>query len=220
MAVLSQHVERPGGRAAGTCRPEGSAWPKSPATANHRLIEGRSLDYNFSRTHEFLENPRAAHVREFSCPGDFATRQPAASASTSLRKDRRMTAAPASTSRTPRRIALVLYAVLMVAVFLGLRQARDWSASTYGVDAARSDWQEFRDDVARDAPQAPVQRRVPRSAEPPALVLMRDYFTECLVISLVLTSALYGTIAFFVLGVLSGPPTLADESTDRSARTS
>jgi hypothetical protein len=214
MAVLSQHVERPGARATRTCRPEGSAWPKSPATPHHRLIEGRSLDYNFSRSHW------AAHVREFSCPGDFATRQPAASTSTSLRKDRRMTAAPASTSRTPRRIALVLYAVLMVAVFLGLRQARDWSASTYGVDAARSDWQEFRDDVARDAPQAPVQRRVPRSAEPPALVLMRDYFTECLVISLVLTSALYGTIAFFVLGVLSGPPTLADESTDRSARTS
>ncbi len=103
-----------------------------------------------------------------------------------------------------RATAIVVYLLLMAAVIVGLRQARDWSIQTFSPTEARTDWQKFRDDTAQSNHQSPVQRRVPRSVEPPALVLMRDYFVICNVISIVLTTALYGAITFMVLGVLRG----------------
>ena len=49
----------------------------------------------------------------------------------------------------------------------------------------------------------PVKRRVPKSAEPPALVLMRDYFAVCLAIAVVLSSVLFGTFMVLVRGAMS-----------------
>lgn len=100
--------------------------------------------------------------------------------------------------------ALIVYAILMAAVLFGLRQARDWSMQTFSPAQAKTDWQKFRDDTAKYNDVSPVQRRVPRSLEPPALVLMRDYFVICNVIAVVLTTALYGAVTFMVLGVLRG----------------
>lgn len=103
-----------------------------------------------------------------------------------------------------RATAIVVYLLLMAAVIVGLRQAREWSLQTFSPAGARTDWQKFRDDTAKSNQESPVQRRVPRSVEPPALVLMRDYFVICNVISIVLTTALYGAVTFMVLGVLRG----------------
>lgn len=113
-----------------------------------------------------------------------------------------------STTRrnTLRAIAGILYLVIMAAVVLGLRAAREWSQKTYAMPTTQSSWQEFREDVAKGSKQSPVQREVPQSIEPPALVLLRDYYWECTVISLVLTTALYGAMTFMVLGVLGNPP--------------
>jgi hypothetical protein len=47
-----------------------------------------------------------------------------------------------------------------------------------------------------------VKRRAPKSAEPPALVLMRDYFAVCLALAIVLSTVLFGTFMFFVRGAL------------------
>jgi hypothetical protein len=95
------------------------------------------------------------------------------------------------------------YLLVMAAVVLGLVRARQWATSTLADQTAHAQWNSFRDDVARQADErAPVRRRVPQSAEPPGLVLMRDYFGVCLVIAIVLTSALFATTAFFVGGVV------------------
>ena len=48
-----------------------------------------------------------------------------------------------------------------------------------------------------------VQRRAPKSAEPPALVLMRDHFAACLAIAVLLSSVLFGTFMVLVRGALS-----------------
>jgi hypothetical protein len=99
--------------------------------------------------------------------------------------------------------ATTVYVLTMIALVLGLFRARQWVAGTYSDNAARSEWQSFRDDVVRQSTDnAPVRRRVPQSAEPPALVLMRDYFVVCLAISLVLSTALFATMTLFVGGVV------------------
>ena len=99
-------------------------------------------------------------------------------------------------------IALV-YVVLMVAVVGGLYQGRAWTRGHLADSQAKAEWQTFRDDVANSVEDAPVRRRVPKSVEPPALVLLRDHFVVCLIISCVMVSALFGTFALFIYGSLS-----------------
>jgi hypothetical protein len=65
-------------------------------------------------------------------------------------------------------------------------------------------WRAWREDVRQQQTQAvPVRRRVPKSSEPPALVLMRDYFAVSLLGAILFSTALYWVIAWFVSGVLS-----------------
>jgi hypothetical protein len=65
-------------------------------------------------------------------------------------------------------------------------------------------WQTWRDDVRLQQKQrGPVERRVPASGEPPALVLMRDYFAVSLLGAIVFSSALYCVTVWFLTGVLS-----------------
>ncbi len=103
-----------------------------------------------------------------------------------------------------RTTAVLVYVLLMGALVFGMFRARAWARETYVDQDARAQWEDFRADVAEQVEQrsSPVQRRIPRSVEPPALVLMRDYFGTCLVIAMVLTSALYGTFVFFLGGAL------------------
>ena len=66
-------------------------------------------------------------------------------------------------------------------------------------------WESWREDVRADQDRpAPVQRRVPKSVEPPALVLTRDYFGVIARRSAVSSAAcLYWVIAWFVTGIVS-----------------
>lgn len=100
-------------------------------------------------------------------------------------------------------LALGGFLVLLAGLTYGMFQARAWAEAEYRTPEALAEWESFRDDVAEQAEQPEVvRRRVPQSVEPPALVLLRDHFATCLVISLVLSSALYGCFAFFLGGVL------------------
>lgn len=113
-------------------------------------------------------------------------------------------------------IAIVLYVIVMAGIVFGMNRAKRWAADNFSPAAAQQEWDSFRDDVAQSNETSPVRRRVPKSNEPPALVLLRDYYGVCLAISLVLTTAVYATMTFFTLGVLkqnptSGSPTSADE---------
>ena len=88
----------------------------------------------------------------------------------------------------------------------GLWYGRQWSARTLGNASAQSQWEDFRQEVASQAQQGgPVQRQVPRSLEPPALVLLRDHFGSCLMLAVLIASALFATLTFFIGGVARQP---------------
>jgi len=67
---------------------------------------------------------------------------------------------------------------------------------------ARAEWDEFRGAMrAQTGRDGPVQRKVPKSVEPPGLVWLRDHFTLACVAWLLFGSVLWGVTAFFAIGV-------------------
>jgi hypothetical protein len=81
-------------------------------------------------------------------------------------------------------------------------KSRQWAISQLSTPKSVSDWQAWRDDVERQQEQpGPVQRRVPKSAEPPALVMMRDHFGVSLIGIVLFGSMLYWVFAWFVMGM-------------------
>lgn len=112
------------------------------------------------------------------------------------------------TGRQYRYVAAVTYLLTMAALVAGMLHARQRVDQVYNNPAERSKWQVYRDSMAQQSEDAdaPVRRRVPQSVEPPAQVLMRDYFGVCLTIALVLSSALFGTLALMLGGLLVRSP--------------
>ena len=100
---------------------------------------------------------------------------------------------------------LVVYLLTMSGVVAGLLVARQQAMANFASPAAQAQWEEFRDDMRKiaDDPQSPVTRRVPQSVEPPTLRLLRDHFGTVLLLSLLLTSALFVTFMVMVRGVLA-----------------
>lgn len=98
-----------------------------------------------------------------------------------------------------------LYCGLLVAVFLVMRQARSRAIAKLGTEEAQSGWQEWRDEAQRQAEGAgPVSRRVPKTGQPPELVLLRDHFGVSLLGIVLLTTAIFLTFMLFARGVRSG----------------
>jgi len=98
-------------------------------------------------------------------------------------------------------------------VYLGLMGALCWQLfalranieSKLATPTAQADWENWRIETAKTGP---VARRVPSSTEPPALVLMRDYFVTCLAVSLFFSTLLYLVMMVLIRG--------AFRSSDRS----
>jgi len=119
-----------------------------------------------------------------------------------------------NTERLGLRLAsLSLWLFLVIAGYVGLigvvlwllATARHWALAELATPESIRQWEEWRDDVRQQEQQpGPVRHRVPKSAEPPALVLMRDYFGVSLVGAVLFTTLLYWLIAWFVRGILSG----------------
>lgn len=103
----------------------------------------------------------------------------------------------------PRGVWLAMYLVWMALLVGGLAWGRQAALRAYSGAEAKQQWEEFRRDMARLSQQGPVERRQPASAEPPALVLMRDYFAVCLAATLVFGSLLFVMLAGAVRGALS-----------------
>jgi hypothetical protein len=113
-------------------------------------------------------------------------------------------------------IWLPLYVATLALVTWGMFTGRKYAVELYGTPEAQSDWDQWVEDVREEGGEGPVRRRVPRAPRPPALVLMQDQFVTCLVGALVLSSAMFATVAFFVHGVLTGPrPEIEPPSRDR-----
>jgi hypothetical protein len=93
----------------------------------------------------------------------------------------------------------------MAAVVGSLFVARERAARQLATPESVSQWQAWREDVRRQQiDRGPVQRRVPKSTEPPALVLMRDYFTVCVAGAILFVTVLYWVTAWFISGILKG----------------
>jgi hypothetical protein len=107
-------------------------------------------------------------------------------------------------SLSPGHLVLIAgYIIMIVAIVWSLRSARDWALTELATPEAMREWEAWREDERQQDDRAgPVRRRVPKSAEPPALVLMRDYFAVSLVGAVVFMSLLYWVIAWFVRGIL------------------
>ena len=100
---------------------------------------------------------------------------------------------------------LTLWIALLAAVAAAMFYVRYSVLQSASVQTQR-EWEAWRESVKEGQGQdAPVQRRVPKSEEPPAIVLLRDHFTVCLIIALVLSSVLFGTFLFLVRGVMHSP---------------
>jgi hypothetical protein len=101
---------------------------------------------------------------------------------------------------------IIAYLLTLTLVAGGAIYGRQRALEIYGSAAAQGEWDQWRADAKKMAEQpSAVKRRVPKSAEPPALVLMRDYFAVCLAGALILSTILFGTFMVFVRGVLQTP---------------
>ena len=93
---------------------------------------------------------------------------------------------------------------MMAAVVVGMLRMRAAAIEVYGTAEAQAEWDTWREDAKKMAEQpGAVKRRAPESAEPPALVLMRDHFAVCLSLALVLSTVLFGTFMVLVRGAMS-----------------
>jgi hypothetical protein len=95
------------------------------------------------------------------------------------------------------------YMLLLGAIVWSLIEARNWALTELATPESLREWESWREDERQQDQRAgPVRRRVPKSADPPALVLMRDYFAVSLVGAVLFMTLLYWVIVWFVYGIL------------------
>jgi hypothetical protein len=119
------------------------------------------------------------------------------------------------TNRTSKLVlvfALLGYVVLLSSAIWAMTAWRQSLITNLSTPEAQVAWEKWRAEAAQeDGTHGPVQRTVPKSPEPPSLVLMRDYFPACLVGLLLPLSALYAFIVWLVCGVLQNEPIRSSE---------
>jgi len=83
----------------------------------------------------------------------------------------------------------------------------EWIAAQ-GTAEQQAAWQTWREEVAHEAKLAkqneqtlPVQRKIPKSSEPPTLVMLRDHFPVVLVAAVTFSSLSFGFIALITRGL-------------------
>ncbi len=100
-------------------------------------------------------------------------------------------------------VAIVLYLVggtALLGLLLGMRGPLLERMSTA---AEQQNWEAWREEAAKqDGKTGPVQRRVPKSKQPPMLVLLRDHFAVIISAAVVFYTVLFGFGAYVVGGVL------------------
>jgi hypothetical protein len=107
----------------------------------------------------------------------------------------------------PRSVWWVLYLVCMALVVWGMYSARRAAIESYGSSTAKSAWDTWRERAKADSDaEGPVIRKERTSAEPPALVLMRDHFAVCVGFAMLLSSILFVTLAVMFDGAMARAP--------------
>jgi hypothetical protein len=102
------------------------------------------------------------------------------------------------------------------AVMLRWREAR---LARLAAPAAQADWDAFRADMRRQSgATGPVQRKVPRSAEPPELVWLRDYAALAVAAWVGFVGVLGACLGLLLVGGLRAVPDSATEDQPRGGR--
>ena len=107
---------------------------------------------------------------------------------------------------------LALYLAIMAVGLWQLHRAHVWALASHEASSdegkkRQADWDEWRKTAAEQVERkGPVQRRIPKSTEPPSLVLLRDYYGMCLSAFLLFGSVLFAVSMIFVRGIFSPPP--------------
>ncbi len=111
-------------------------------------------------------------------------------------------------------IAMFAYGLLVTLAVVGMKEARRTALQDFSTSAANADWQRWRD-AAREQSEGigPVTRRVPKSDEPPILVLLRDYYGMCLGAVLVFGSLSYAVLVFLFRGAIKVSQPIANAAT-------
>jgi hypothetical protein len=111
-------------------------------------------------------------------------------------------------------VLLALWAVALGGPPLALARWRDVRLRELTAPGVQAEWDAFRADMqAASGRSGPVQRKVPKSLEPPELVWLRDFFPLAVVAWLVLAGVLGGFLIFATLGATgSSAATMAPRS--------
>ena len=100
-------------------------------------------------------------------------------------------------------LAVWLAALILPPVMLS--RAREGWLERWDRPETQSQWDEFRQDMRQQSGRdGPVQRKVPKSPEPPARVWLRDYFRLAVVAWVLFVGVLGGFFTLLVAGVLRG----------------
>jgi hypothetical protein len=100
-------------------------------------------------------------------------------------------------------LLIVGYILFATAIVGGMIVARQIMVPELSTSQSQADWNAWRTEAAHEnGTHGPVQRAVPKSPEPPLLVLLRDYFAACVIGLLIPASALYAVIAWMICGVI------------------
>lgn len=91
----------------------------------------------------------------------------------------------------------LLYVVLLGIIVWQVSGLRTQMLARLSTPEAKADWEKWRADTTKPGP---VARREPKSTEPPALVLLRDYYGICLGAALFFSSLLFLVTMLFVRG--------------------
>ncbi|MGE0759518.1 MAG: hypothetical protein AB7F89_04505 [Pirellulaceae bacterium] len=102
-------------------------------------------------------------------------------------------------------LAWTLYGLLVVGLLTGLFAARRRALASAAAPGVQDEWDDWRSAAAEQGREGPVARRVPRSPEPPTVVLLRDHFPVCLGGLIGITSLVYWFVVLMVRGAAWGP---------------
>ena len=101
-------------------------------------------------------------------------------------------------------IWLASYLAMINGIVLGLMRVRENVLANMSTPEARKKWQEWREEAREQTTgEGPVQRRMPGSPEPPALVLMRDRFATVIAAGVVFSTVFFLFMMIIVRGVMN-----------------
>ncbi len=102
-------------------------------------------------------------------------------------------------------LALLILILGEMALVLWLRDSRQTWIDNNSTPEVQASWQEWKKDAAKQdgsAGTGPVKRKVPKSSEPPFVVLLRDHFGVVQTAAVVFSTVLYLFALILIRGLM------------------